>query len=159
MTTFKYVLTPFCTSNGVITSLGRVRLRTESGEAMRAALETAQLSSVLSIKRTTHQRQAIHDASIVIDDTFLCADWTDPEKIYDVVRDLQKKAQPTLKIEKSTAYEHGELDEEAYVQVKSYQSFSEDYRNTREPPSAVAGEQVLSLSLRLQAGEAMRYGG
>ena len=75
MTTFKYVVTPFCSPDGILTSLGRVRLRTESGETMRAALETAQLSGALDIRRISHQRMAINDATDVIDMTFLSADW------------------------------------------------------------------------------------
>ena len=91
MTTFKYVVTPFCSPDGILTSLGRVRLRTESGETMRAALETAQLSGALDIRKISHQRMAINDATDVIDMTFLSADWTDPEKMYDIIRDIQKK--------------------------------------------------------------------
>jgi len=100
MTTFKYVVTPFCSPDGILTSLGRVRLRTESGETMRAALETAQLSGALDIRKISHQRMAINDATDVIDMTFLSADWTDPEKMYDIIRDIQKKARPNLKAEK-----------------------------------------------------------
>ena len=100
MTTYKYIVTPFCKPDGVLTSLGRVRLRTECGEGMRTALETAPLA-ILNIKRTTNQRQAIHDACAAIDKTFLAKDWTDPEALYAIIREIQVKADSNLKLEKS----------------------------------------------------------
>jgi len=98
MSTYRHIITPFCAPSGALTTLGRVRLRTESGETMRAALETARLAD-LNIKHVTHQRQTIGDASDVIDNTFLGADWTNPEKLYDIVRNLKEKTS-ILKVEK-----------------------------------------------------------
>ena len=58
---YDHINTPFYQSNGVITQLGRVRLRIVSGEKMRTALETASFAQ-LNIKKTTQQRSAIHAA-------------------------------------------------------------------------------------------------
>jgi len=98
---YDHINTPFYQSNGVITQLGRVRLRIVSGEKMRTALETASFAQ-LNIKKTTQQRSAIHAARKVIDSTFLNPDWKDPEAMFKMVQALDDENDSFVKTEKST---------------------------------------------------------
>ena len=130
---YDHINTPFYQSNGVITQLGRVRLRIVSGEKMRTALETASFAQ-LNIKKTTQQRSAIHAARKVIDSTFLNPDWKDPEAMFKMVQALDD-------------------ENDSFVKTESQPTKNRiDCRWIDKSQDKGRGKQACS-------GEAMRYGG
>ena len=83
---YSYVVTPFYTADGKVTTLGRVHARTASGEKMRTAVE--QLSgTTLGVKGTTAQRMAVFDAQELIKHTFLTNDWSNPSSLFKMIEE------------------------------------------------------------------------
>jgi len=147
---YEYINTPFYLPNGAITHLGRVRLRTVSGEKMRTALNTASFAK-LNIRSTTQQRQAIYDARKVIDATFLNPNWKNPETMFELVQALDDDDAPIVKAEKSTG---ASTDDDSESKDSINEEESNRRFNCRRLLILVAEDEVarLTTDLRLKDG-------